>query len=332
MRAVTTIGDDQVAVREHPTPEPGAGEVRVRVHGAGLNRADLIQRLGLYPAPPGSPADIPGLEFAGTVDAVGPSVELPVPVGAPVFGITGGGAQAEFLVVPAAQCATVPAGADLVTAGGVPETFVTAHDAMVTRARVQPGEWVLIHAVGSGVGTAALQLAKALGARVAGTARSEEKLARARELGLDAAIVPARGVDGSLDLQAFTGQIRHATGGGADVTLDLVGGDYVTADVLAARARGRIVLIGTLAGGRAELPVLTVMQQRLELHGTVLRTRSTVEKAAATAAFAADVLPLLAAGTVAPIVEAIVPLADAAAAYDLLASDTTFGKIVLDCR
>jgi putative PIG3 family NAD(P)H quinone oxidoreductase len=331
MLAVTTIGDNVVAVLEHPTPDPGPGDVRVRVHGAGLNRADLIQRAGLYPAPPGSPPDIPGLEFSGVIDAVGAEVD-DLHDGDAVFGIAGGGGQAEFVIVPAEHCARVPPGLDLVAMGGVPEAFVTAHDAMITRARARAGEWVLIHAVGSGVGTAALQLAKSWGCKVVGTARSSEKLERCRALGLDAAIVPPRDNAGALDMLVLADQVRVATSGGADVTLDLVGGDYVTAEVLGAAPGGRIVCIGTLAGGQAQLPILAAMQKRLEIHGTVLRTRDRAEKASATAAFVADVLPRLADGRLAPIIEAVVPLTEVSAAYDLMATDATFGKLILDCR
>jgi NADPH:quinone reductase len=328
MRAVTTVGDGTIDVRNHPDPEPLAGEVLVQVAGTGLNRADLMQRAGFYPAPPGSPPDIPGMEFAGTVVALGDGVELPS-VGTPVFGIVGGGAQAELLAVPAGQCATVPTGLDLVEMGGVPEAFVTAHDAMCTQAAVAPGEWVLVHAVGSGVGTTALQLAKALGARVVGTSRSAAKLEQCRPLGLDHGIVPPTTDDGSLDVFALAAEITGVTEGGADVVLDLVAGSYVEADVFAAAPGGRIVLIGTLAGGSAMLQILTVMQKRCRIFGTVLRTRTVTEKAHATAAFVRDVVPFLADGMIAPVVEAIVPLADATAAYDLLASDATFGKVIL---
>jgi NADPH:quinone reductase-like Zn-dependent oxidoreductase len=199
MREVT-IADGALVVATRPDPEPGPGEVIVRVHGAGLNRADLMQRAGGYPAPPGAPPDIPGLEFAGVVDAAG-SDAAGLEVGDRVFGIVGGGAQAELVRVPAVHCARVPDGLDLVEMGGVPEAFVTAHDALVTRAQHVRGESVLIHAVGSGVGTAGLQLAKALGAQVIGTARTAEKLERGRVLGLDAGIVPPV-VDGELDTAA----------------------------------------------------------------------------------------------------------------------------------
>jgi NADPH:quinone reductase-like Zn-dependent oxidoreductase len=328
MRAVTTVGDGTIEVREHPDPEPGPGEVLVRVAGAGLNRADLLQRAGFYPAPPGSPPDIPGMEFSGTVAGLGRGVEQPA-LGTAVFGIVGGGAQAELVSVPVGQCATVAAGLDLTAMGGVPEAFVTAHDAMCTQAATLPGEWVLIHAVGSGVGTAGLQLAKALGARIVGTSRSAGKLEQCRPLGLDHGIVPPTDSSGGLDVAALAAEITGATGRGVDVTLDLVAGAYVEADVAAAAPGGRIVLIGTLAGGTATLAILTVMQRRLRLFGTVLRTRSAAEKGAATGAFARDVVPFLADGTITPVIDTIVPLAEASAAYDRLASDVTFGKIVL---
>jgi NADPH:quinone reductase len=330
MRALT-VDEGALRIVERPSPEPGDGEVRVRVHGAGLNRADLMQRAGFYPAPPGVPADIPGLEFAGVVDACGAGV-TGVAVGDRVFAIAGGGAQAEELVVPASHCAPVPEGLDLVTMGGVPEAFVTAHDALVTWAHVRPGEWVLVHAVGSGVGTAALQLARAFGARVVGTARTLDKLQRCATLGLEHGIVPSRDDAGALDAASLAGEVVGATGTGADVTLDLVGGKYVEADIEGAALKGRIVLIGTLAGGSAGLQLLTLMRKRLTLMGTVLRARDIDEKAAATAAFARDVVPLLASRAVEPVVEKVLPLAHAEGAYALLASDSTFGKVILDCR
>jgi NADPH:quinone reductase-like Zn-dependent oxidoreductase len=254
-----------------------------------------------------------------------------VAVGSTVFGIVGGGAQAEYLVTKAVHCAFVPADLDLVAMGGVPEVFITAHDAMVTLAHVAEREWVLVHAVGSGVGTAALQLAVALGAQVIGTARQASKIERCKGLGLEIGIVPPQRDDGTLDADALAQQIVDATGG-ADVTLDLVGGAYVEADVAAAATLGRIVLIGALAGGNANLRVLQAMQKRLAIIGTMLRNRSVDEKAAATAAFARDVVPLLENERLAPVVDTIMVLDDAEAAYDLVASDSTFGKVILDCR
>jgi NADPH:quinone reductase-like Zn-dependent oxidoreductase len=236
------------------------------------------------------------------------------------------------VVVPTGQCATVPPGLDLVAMGGVPEAFVTAHDAMCTQAAAGAGEWVLIHAVGSGVGTAALQLAKAIGARVIGTSRTVDKLEQCERLGLDHGIVPPTQADGTLDASALAAEIARLAGGGVDVVLDLVTGSYLDADVAAAAPGGRIVLIGTLAGGSATLQILTVMQRRLRLFGTVLRSRTAAEKAAATAAFSRDVVPLLADGSIAPMVDAVVPLAEVDNAYERLASDTTFGKVILSAH
>src|SRR5262245_55705091 len=217
MRAVT-IADGQVTVAEVPDPQPRAGEVVVRVGGAGLNRADLAQLAGNYPAPPGSPADIPGLEFAGEVVACGDGVDEPA-AGTRVFGLTGGGGQAELLAVPAPLCVAVPESLDLVAAGGVPEVFVTAHDAMVTLAQVQRGETVLVHAAGSGVGTAAVQLAHAMGCTVVGTSRTSDKLEQCRALGLDHAVLAPREADPEVlakDVEAAAGRV--------DVVVELVGG------------------------------------------------------------------------------------------------------------
>jgi NADPH:quinone reductase-like Zn-dependent oxidoreductase len=290
-----------------------------------------MQRAGRYPAPPGVPADVPGLEFAGEVTDVGAAVRGIAP-GDRVFGVIAGGAQAEYVAVHASHCAAVPAGLDLVEMGGVPEAFITAHDAMITLARVAAGEWVLVHAAGSGVGTAAVQLAGAFGARVLGTARTADKLERCRSLGLDAGIVPPMTSEGALDVDALAWSIIEATGEGAHVTLDLVGGAYVEVDVAAAATKGRIVCIGAIAGPRATLPVHAVLAKRLHLIGTMLRPRDVEEKAAATDAFARDVVPLLADGRVAPVVHAVLPLERAVDAYELLASDATFGKVILDCR
>jgi putative PIG3 family NAD(P)H quinone oxidoreductase len=330
MRALA-IRDGSLAVVEREIPTPGPDQALVRVHGAGLNRADLVQRAGHYPAPPGVPADVPGLEFSGVVEALGADARGIV-VGEPVFGITGGGAQAEYLTVPAAHCAPVPAGLDLVEMGGVPEAFITAHDAMVTQARVAVAEWVLVHAVGSGVGTAALQLAKAFGARVYGTARTPDKINRCRELGLDDGSVPPTTETGALDVDALAWSILEATDGGVDVVLDLVGGAYVAADIAAAKLKGRIVCIGLVAGASAQLAVGALMSKRLQLMGTMLRARDLREKADATDAFVRDVVPLLAERRIAPVIETILPLEHAVEAYDLLASDATFGKVILDCR
>lgn len=326
MRACVTTTDGRVAVEQRPDPVPGPGEVLVRVAGAGVNQADLLQRAGHYPAPPGSPADVPGLEFAGTVVALGSGVTGPA-TGTRVMGIAGGGGQAELITVPVGQCATVPGGEDLVRAGGIPEAFVTAHDALVTQGGMASGDVVLIHAVGSGVGTAALQIAAAVGAITVGTSRTPDKLDQARGLGLGHAVL----VPGEVDPDAVAAEIRAAAGRGIDVTIDLVGGRYVGIDVRAAAPGGRIIIVSAAGGGRAEIPVLTVMQQRLRIQGTVLRPRSIDEKVVATAAFARDVVPFLASGRIAPVIADVLPLAEANAAYDRLAGAGVFGKLVLDC-
>jgi putative PIG3 family NAD(P)H quinone oxidoreductase len=318
------IADQQLVVETRPDPEPDRGEVLVRVHGAGLNRADLAQRAGFYPAPPGVPADIPGLEFAGEVVELGPDAH-DLDVGDRVFGLVGGGGQAELVTVPASHCVRVPDRLDLVIAGGVPEVFVTAHDAMFTQASAAPGEVVLVHAAGSGVGTAAVQLARAAGCVVVGTSRTAEKLDLCRPLGLDHAVVAPR----ELDPAALADAITDAAGP-IDVTVDLVGGPYLATDVRAANRLGRIVVVASQAGGRAELEIGALMVKRLRIHGTVLRARSVDEKTAATEAFARDVLPLLSEGTVVPVVANTLPLDRAEEAYDLLAADAVFGKVVLE--
>ena len=325
-----TISDGRIDIVDHPTPDPVDDQVLVRVHGAGLNRADLLQVAGFYPAPAGSPPDIPGLEFAGVAEALGPDA-TGVKIGDRVFGIAGGGAQAEYITVPAGQCAPVPDGLDLVTMGGAPEAFLTAHDALVTWAGLTAGEWVLVHAVGSGVGTAALQLATALGARVVGTARTPSKLERCRELGLVHGIDPPLSADGQLDVDALAWNILEATEGGVDVTIDLAGGRYVEVDIAAAALRGRIVLVGAMAGNQATLPIHITMGKRLSIFGTMLRARDPHEKASATAAFVRDVVPLLADGRIVPIVDEVFPLDRAADAYELVRSDKTFGKVILNC-
>jgi putative PIG3 family NAD(P)H quinone oxidoreductase len=315
-----------VAVADRPVPAPVADQVRVQVHGAGLNRADLVQRAGGYPAPPGIPPDVPGLEIAGTVESVGDRVTAVAP-GDAVFGVVGGGGQAQQVLTVESHLAPVPPGLDLVAAGGIPEVFLTAHDALFTLAHLAPGERLLVHAVGSGVGTAAVQLARSIGATVVGTSRTAEKLARARALGLDVGVL----VERDLDPPAVAAAVAAATGP-VDVVLDLVGGRYLEVDIAACAPSGRIVLVGAMGGAQASVAVPAVMGKRLSIVGTVLRTRPAWQKAQATAAFAREVVPLLAAGRLEPVVDTVVPLGDAARAYERLASDAAFGKIVLDCR
>ena len=326
MRALVISEGGRLDVEERPVPEPTPGQVLVRVHGAGINRADLHQRAGRYPAPPGVPADIPGLEFAGVVETVGAGVTSPCP-GERVMGIVAGGGQAEYLVTADAHCARVPETLDLVEAGGIPEAFITAHDAMVVQGGLMAGQRVLVHAVASGVGTAALQLAQCLGATVAGTSRSKDKLERAVELGLDHPILAPSGFDPA----ALAAEITAAAGP-ADVALDLLGGPYLGVDVAAAAPKGRIIIVGIIAGRAAELDMGTLLVKRLVVRGTVLRSRPAAEKADATHLFQGQVVPLLGRGTIKPVIDAVVPLAEAERAYGLVATDRTFGKVVLDLR
>jgi putative PIG3 family NAD(P)H quinone oxidoreductase len=315
-------GPEVLELREVPSPEPSRGEVRVRVRATAVNRADVLQRMGRYPAPPGSPRDIPGLELAGEVDAVGEGV-TELARGDRVFGIVGGGGYAEQVVVHARALARMPEGMPFADAAAVPEAFLTAWDAMVAQARLSSGETVLVHAAGSGVGTAGWQIAMAIGARPIGTVRSGEKLGRARELGLKEGLVVEAGV--------FAKEVLLHTGGrGVDVVLELVGGVYVAEDLACLAQRGRIVVVGTMAGTTAELNLSVLMQKRAELRGTVLRARPLEEKIAAARALERHLVPLFEAGALKPVVDRVLPLASAAEAHRAMQDNETFGKIVLE--
>lgn len=327
MRAavITRPGGPEVLIIA-PRPVPALVEptdVRVRVVASALNRADLVQRAGRYPAPPGVAADIPGLEFAGVVDAVGAGVSSWVP-GDRVFGLVPGAAHAEYLVTHAETLARVPEALDLADAGVLPEATITAHDAL-RQARFAAGERVLVHAVGSGVGLAAVQLVRALGGVPIGTARSDAKLEAARAVGLEHGIVPERDADGA---PRFADAVLAATDGvGADVVLDLVGGSYVAESVRAMASGGRLVLIGLLAGRATSLDLSRVLTRRLQITGTVLRSRTLVERVAYTQAFVRDVVPLLASGRVRLPVAATYPLEEIATAHALLESNEVAGKV-----
>jgi putative PIG3 family NAD(P)H quinone oxidoreductase len=300
-----------------------ANQVLVRVHAAGINRADILQRQGHYPAPPGAPANIPGMEFAGEVAAVGETVRR-WSVGQRVFGLVAGGAYAEFVTTSEDQLAEIPEGLDWTSAAAVPEAFITAHDALFTRAGLRSGETVLIHAVGSGVGLAAVQLARAAGALVIGTSRTADKLGTAAEFGVDVPVWIEN------DPTSLIEPVMQATGNlGANVVLDLVGGKYFEANVRAAAAKGRIVLISTASGAKAEINLGTVMSKRLSIIGTVLRARSAEEKATATRMFAEQVVPLLARGIVRPVIDSIFPLEHVAEAHRRVEGNETLGKVVL---
>lgn len=313
MRAAT-IRDGEVVVADHPDPEPGAGEVLVRVAAAALNGADLLQRKGAYPAPPGSPPDIPGLELAGTVAAVGPGAAR-FGEGDRVMGIVGGGGQAELAVVHERQLMPVPDGLDLVDAGGVPEVFTTAHDAIFTQAGLRPGERLLVHGGAGGVGTAAVQLAARAGARVTATVRNPELREAVSGLGAEAVIDP----EGFGDHGPF------------DVVLELVGAPNLGPNVKALNTGGRIVVIGVGAGFKAELNLVALMGKRAAVMGSTLRARPLEEKALTARRMEAEVLPGFADGALRVPVAGTFGLDDVAAAYDRFAAGGKLGKIILTC-
>jgi putative PIG3 family NAD(P)H quinone oxidoreductase len=317
-------GPDVLEIREVEKPKAGTGEVLVRVHATALNRADLLQREGRYPAPPGWPADIPGMEIAGEVAAIGDGVAL-WKEGDRVFGIVGGGGYAEYVATHERTLAAVPRRLTWTDAGAVPEAFITAHDALVAQAGFRPGERVLIHAVGSGVGLAALQIVRAAGGLAYGDARTPDKIDRARSLGLTEGVAVR---DDVAEIPRCVGQWTRDAG--VEIVVDLVGGPYLAASIAAAAPRGRIILVGTIAGREAPLPLGTVLGKRLTIIGTVLRARPIEEKILATRAFAAQVVPLLERGAVRPVVDRIFPLNQVAEAHRYLESNATFGKVVID--
>jgi NADPH2:quinone reductase len=314
-------GPEVLKLSELQVREPAPDEVLVEVHAAGVNRADCLQRKGVYPAPPGAPPDVPGLEFAGVVASVGSQVRE-LRVGDKVMAITGGGAMATHIVAHERELVRVPEGMSLTDAAALPEVFMTAYDAMVTQGKLAMGETVLIHAVGSGVGTAALQLANALGATPIGTTRKADKLERARALGLVHGIVTSEPV--------FADQVRDITGGKlAHVVLDTVGGKYLAENLKAVAVGGTIVTIGLLGGIKAELALGLLVQKRAILRGSVIRARPLEEKIALARAFERAVMPLFARGVLKPVVEDVMPMAEIAKAHARLEADETFGKLVM---
>jgi len=325
MRAVVIPrpgGPEVLEVRDVPEPSFGPDEVLVRVHAAGLNRADLLQRQGKYPAPPGSPPDIPGLEFAGEVAKIGERVRGWQP-GQRVFGLLGGGGYAEYCVVHERAVAAIPQNLNWVEAAAVPEAFITAHDAL-TQARFRSGDAVLIHAGASGVGLAAAQIVRALGGLPYGTWRNPNKSQRTQGHGYVGYAVP--GTEPGA-FERFAERVMQLAK--FDVVLDLVGGPYVALDVEVAAPKGRIVLVGSVAGRKLELDQSKIMSKRLTIIGTVLRARPLEEKIAATQGFVREVVPLLASGAVEPVIDSEFALADVQQAHSRLESNETFGKVVL---
>ena len=317
-------GPEVLDIRETTIPQPGRDDVLVRVRASALNRADLLQRQGRYPPPAGYPVEVPGIEFAGEIAEVGGAVRKWKP-GQRVFGLTGGAAHAEYLVSHQDLIAEVPDDLDWPAAAAVPEAFITAHDALWIQAALRPGETVLINAVGSGVGLAAVQLARAIQAVPYGTSRTASKLDQARSHGMQDGLVVRDNFD---DLVAAMDQLTR--GVGVNVFLDLVGGLYVSAAQKLMAVKGRIMLVGTVAGGKYEVESRYVMMKRLQIRGTVLRARSLEEKIAATRAFASEVVPLLATGVLKPAIDSKFELHDIQEAHRRLESNQTAGKVVLE--
>jgi putative PIG3 family NAD(P)H quinone oxidoreductase len=319
MRAVVFTGaggPEVVRLDERPAPQPTGDEVVVAVRYAGLNPADLAQRAGRYPAPPGVPADIPGIEVAGAIVALGP-LALGHRVGDRVFGIVGGGGLAQRVVVPARHVTAVPGTLDDVQAAAVPEVFVTAHDAVVTQAGLRLGEVLLVNGANGGVGTAAVQIGVAAGARVVATVRSPERRAEVAALGATV-VDPA-------EVVATTRAL-----GGADVVLELVGAPTLGPSLDCIAARGRVVVVGTGAGAEISFDLRKVMARRISLRGTVLRSRPHEEKATAIQAFAREVVPGLASGALRPLVDSVFPWNEAGGAFDRLEGTGKLGKVLLD--
>lgn len=314
-------GPDVLKVMEVDDPSFGPDDILVGVKATALNRADTLQREGGYPAPPGSPSDIPGLEFAGVVLEAGDRV-IGMAKGDRVFGLLGGGGYASRVVTHHRMAIAIPDGWDFIQAAATPEVFFTAYDALFNRGNLQMGESVLIHAAGSGVGTAAVQLAHRAGAFVFGTAGSAEKLAGAAELGMNVGI--------NYHEQDFSAVIKDVTGGaGVDVLIDFIGGPYWDQNIASMAVLGRVVEVGLMGGGRVEVELGRLLAKRLQVIGTGLRGRTLEEKLAVTAQFKRHVLPHLASGSMKPVVDRSFPLEEVAEAHRYMETNANFGKIVL---
>jgi NADPH2:quinone reductase len=317
MRAITHPAPDVTELAERPDPMPGEHQVLVAVRAAGLNRADLLQRAGKYPAPPGWPADIPGLEYAGEVHQLGPGVTR-WRIGDRVMGLAGGGAHAELVVVHQDETMAMPAGMSFPDAAALPEAFLTAWDALVLRGRARHGDRVLVHAIGSGVGTAAAQLGRLLGLTIVGTSRTPEKLERCRALGMAHGVLTT-----DADWPARVGVPMQ-------VIVDTLGAQALEQNLGLLSVRGRLVVLGTMTGGRAPgLDLSLVLRKRLEIIGTAMRGRPLPERTELVARFAAEVLPHFDAGALVPVVDQVLPMTDITHAHELLASNRTFGKVVV---
>jgi putative PIG3 family NAD(P)H quinone oxidoreductase len=313
-------GPEMLRLGERPVPAPRQGEVLVKVAAAGVNRPDVEQRKGTYPPPPGA-SDIPGLEIAGTVAALGPGADG-IKLGDAVCALVSGGGYAEYCTAPVPQCLPVPKGLGLVEAAALPETFFTVWQNVFDRARLKAGETILIHGGSSGIGTTAIQMAKAMGARVLTTAGSAEKCAACTKLGADRAI--------NYNAEDFVDVVLAETKKqGADVILDMIGGKYFERNIAALAIEGRLVVIALLGGREAKLDLGLLLRKRLTVVGSVLRARPVAEKGAVADALRRQIWPLLAAGKIKPVIDSTFPLADAAKAHARMESSAHVGKIVL---
>ena len=324
MRAVVLRshgGPEVLEIQDVETPVPGNDDISIDVVATALNRADLLQRMGLYPNPFPDDVEIPGLEFSGTVRSVGAHVRR-WKVGDPVMGIVSGGGYAQQLVLPERQAMRIPTGISIADAAAIPEVFITAWDALVVQGVLTSGRWALVHAGGSGVGTAAIQICKAIGARIAVTC-SAGKVAACRALGADVVV--------DYGSQDFVAEVASATAGvGVDVVLDVIGGDYLERNIAALATKGRIIQVGVMAGKPVLFNVGALLGKRAAIIGTVLRARPVEEKISISQRFASEVLPLFDAGVLQPVIDRRYQLDDIAAAHEYMASNGNTGKIVID--
>ncbi len=311
-------GAENLEIRDVEKPSISQSkQVLVNVKATALNRADILQRKGFYPAPKGYPERILGLEFTGEVVEIGSSVSK-FEIGERVFGITAGGGQAEFVLTEEDQLVKIPENLSWTEVATIPEAFITAHDAIWTQGKLQIGETLLIHAVGSGVGLAALQIARAKGNKVIGTSRTQDKIDECKKFGLDIGINTSENSD-------FSDEIKNSV----DVILDLVGASYFEQNLKSLSSKGRLILVGLVGGRKAEFDLGIALTKRLQIIGTVLRSRSVEEKAEATANFAREVLPLIEAGKIKPNLDKAFALEEVKEAHEYLESNSSFGKVVL---
>jgi putative PIG3 family NAD(P)H quinone oxidoreductase len=323
MRAVVLRshgGPDVLQFEDVASPIIGEQDILVTVAATALNRADLLQRMGFYPNPFPSGPEIPGLEFAGTVAAIGEKVTA-WSIGDRVLGITSGGAYAEQLAIHERQAMAVPSGMALQDAAGIPEVFITAWDALVVQGGLTSGRWAMVHAGASGVGTAAIQICKAIGARIVVTC-SGGKVEACRALGADVVV--------DYGTQDFVAEVATATGGtGVDVILDVIGGDYVERNIASLAVKGHIIQVGVMAGKPVPLNIGLLLGKRASITGTVLRARPLEEKIAISQRFASEMLPLFSTGQLKPVIDSVYAFADIASAHEYMASNGNVGKIVI---